>query len=212
VESILLIVKDLKYRYDGITYEYNLELDRGEIASIMGGSGSGKSTLLDLISGFLKADFGRIIVDHKDITNLPIRDRDISILFQHDNLFEHLSVKENILIGLKKDKDISKILKELGLEGFEDKKASMLSGGEEQRVALARTLLRGDKILLLDEPFSALDETNRLKMLDLIKKITKEKNLYTIFITHNKEDADLISDKRYTMKDAKLIPSFLIKN
>jgi len=212
VESILLIVKDLKYRYDGITYEYNLELDRGEIASIMGGSGSGKSTLLDLISGFLKADFGQIIVDHKDITNLPIRDRDISILFQHDNLFEHLSVKENIQIGLKKDKDISKILKELGLEGFEDKKASMLSGGEEQRVALARTLLRGDKILLLDEPFSALDEKNRLKMLDLIKKITKEKNLYTIFITHNKEDADLISDKRYTMKDAKLIPSFLIKN
>jgi len=208
----LLIVKDLKYRYDGITYEYNLELDRGEIASIMGGSGSGKSTLLDLISGFLKADFGQIIVDHKDITNLPIRDRDISILFQHDNLFEHLSVKENILIGLKKDKDISKILKELGLEGFEDKKASMLSGGEEQRVALARTLLRGDKILLLDEPFSALDEKNRLKMLDLIKKITNEKNLYTIFITHNKEDADLISDKRYTMKDAKLIPSFFIKN
>jgi len=202
----LLIVKDLKYRYDGITYEYNLELDRGEIASIMGGSGSGKSTLLDLISGFLKADFGQIIVDHKDITNLPIRDRDIAILFQHDNLFEHLSVKENIQIGLKKDKYISKILKELGLEGFEDKKASMLSGGEEQRVALARTLLRGDKILLLDEPFSALDETNRLKMLDLIKKITKEKNLYTIFITHNKEDAIKIADKNYYMREGILSP------
>jgi len=206
VESILLIVKDLEYFYEGVRYLYNLSLNRSQIVAIMGGSGSGKSTLLDLIAGFLKPNRGSIILQDKDITNSTISEKKIAILFQNDNLFEHLSVEENIKIGLKKSVDVHEILKEVGLDGFKDKKAQMLSGGEQQRVALARTLIRESQILLLDEPFSALDETNRHKILNLIEKLTKKRNLYTIFITHNKEDAMKIADKIYYMEDGILSP------
>ena len=202
----MLIVKDLEYFYEGVRYLYNLSLNRSQIVAIMGGSGSGKSTLLDLIAGFLKPNRGSIILQDKDITNSTISEKKIAILFQNDNLFEHLSVEENIKIGLKKSVDVHEILKEVGLDGFKDKKAQMLSGGEQQRVALARTLIRESQILLLDEPFSALDETNRHKILNLIEKLTKKRNLYTIFITHNKEDAMKIADKIYYMEDGILSP------
>jgi ABC-type Fe3+/spermidine/putrescine transport system ATPase subunit len=153
------------------------------------------------MAGFLKIESGSILLDGVDISKKPIEKRDIAILFQHNNLFEHLNIQDNITIGNKKKIDLGSILKELGLEGYEKKYPHQLSGGEQQRVALARTLLRGDKILLLDEPFSALDRKTRLRMLSLIAKITKEKNLYTIFITHNKEDSDLIANKLYIMRD-----------
>jgi len=201
----LLEIKDLEYIYENITYRYDLTLQKSQIAAIMGSSGSGKSTLLDLIAGFLQPSKGKIILEGRDISRVGIEKREIAILFQNENLFEHLSVSENIKIGLKKRVNIQNILKEVGLEGFDKKSAQMLSGGEAQRVALARTLLRGSKILLLDEPFSALDEENRHKMLNLIKRLTKEKNLYTIFITHNKEDALKIADKLYYMKDHHLM-------
>ncbi len=202
----MLRVDDLTYEYDGVKYHYNLELDRSQIVAVMGGSGSGKSTLLDLMCGFLDPISGKVILDAKDISKLPVQDRGISILFQKDNLFEHLSIKKNLELSGAKGGFLS-ILKDVGLEGFEDKQASDLSGGEQQRVALARTLLKKSDILLLDEPFSALDQTNRHQMLDLIKKITVDKKLHTIFITHNQEDADMIADKIYYMRDSRLSES-----
>ncbi|RUM66503.1 MAG: thiamine ABC transporter ATP-binding protein [Sulfurospirillum sp.] len=202
----MLTVSNLKYIYNQITYQYSLELKEGEIVAVMGESGSGKSTLLDLLCGFLTPLSGTIMLNNQEISKTPLKNRDISILFQNDNLFEHLSIKENLTIGVKKDFDLTKILKEVGLNGYENKTPDQLSGGEQQRVALARTLIRESKILLLDEPFSALDTKNRHLMLELVKKITVSKNLHTIFITHNKEDVSMIADKVYQMSKGVLLP------
>ncbi len=200
----MLRVNHLTYNYLGITYRYDLTLEASQIAAVLGKSGSGKSTLLDLLGGFLKPQSGEIILDGIHLEDQPISKRKIAILFQNNNLFEHLSVAQNLTIGLKQKPDIKTILKEVGLEGYEDRYASQLSGGEQQRVALARTLLRQSRILLLDEPFSALDSHNRHAMLNLIRRITDARKLHTIFITHNLEDSHLIADKCYEMQHYQL--------
>ena len=203
-------ITNLRYQHskkDPI-YRYDLSLNPQEIVAIMGQSGSGKSTLLDLIAGFLEPLEGQIVLDKTPLEKLPIEKRPISILFQNHNLFEHLSVQQNILLGVKKVlKDaidevqkVEAILKEVGLEAYEHTIASKLSGGQQQRVALARVLLRREPILLLDEPFSGLDEKTHLEMLDLVANITQKYHLHTILITHNKEDAKRIASKCYTMQ------------
>ncbi len=201
----MLSVKHLTYSYLGFTYRYDLELEASQIAAVLGKSGSGKSTLLDLLGGFLEPQSGEILLDGRHLEALPVSQRNIAILFQHNNLFEHLTVAQNLTIGLNNKPNIKSILAEVGLEGYEDRFASQLSGGEQQRVALARTLLRQSHILLLDEPFSALDSHNRHAMLDLIRRITDERKLHTVFITHNLEDSRLIADKCYEMKQHQLV-------
>jgi thiamine transport system ATP-binding protein len=198
LELDLLRIDNLSYSYDGQVYKYDLSSKKGEIIAVMGGSGSGKSTLLDLIAGFLEPISGDILLDDKSLVNRDIKDRSITILFQYDNLFEHLSVEKNLSLGVEK-RDFKEILKEVGLQGYESKLAANLSGGQAQRVALARALLKESKILLLDEPFSGLDQKNRLIMLDLISKITKEKKLHTILITHNEDDVRALECRVYDM-------------
>jgi len=199
----LLKIDDIRYSYTDTLYRYNLELKRGEIASIMGESGSGKSTLLDLIAGFLTPISGKILIDNKDISKLPIKNRNISILFQNNNLFEHLSVEENIKLA-NKDAKIEEILEEFGLKGYKDKRADILSGGETQRVALARAIVKKSDILLLDEPFSALDEKNKANILELVQKITQKNHIHTIFVTHDKNESKKIANKLYLMRDGEL--------
>lgn len=203
----MLRIENLKYSYKDSNkiYTYNLSLEKGQILGIIGQSGSGKSTLLDLIAGFINSESGSIKLDGKELKKLSVEQRPLSILFQNHNLFEHLDVKTNIYLGLEKvqgkDTDtIKNILKEVGLEGFENKLASNLSGGQQQRVALARVLLRKESILLLDEPFTGLDEQTRLSMLELVQKITKEYNLHTIMVTHEIEDCEKIANKVYSIK------------
>jgi len=211
----LLKITDLKYRYKSIddVYTYALSVKPKEIVAILGESGSGKSTLLDLIAGFLTASDGSIKLDERELTALSAEKRPVSILFQQHNLFEHLSVQKNILLGVSRtlkssQKDIlkvHKILKEVGLERYEHTLASSLSGGQQQRVALARVLLRREPILLLDEPFTGLDAKTRMEMLDLVQKITKENNLHTIMVTHELQDCERIADKIYLMKEHQLV-------
>jgi len=210
----MLIIKNLSFQHNKNqeTYHYNLEVKQQEIIAILGESGSGKSTLLDLVAGFLEPLSGSIMLEEQELSHQNIEQRPISILFQNHNLFEHLSVEKNILLGvskkLKNSKEekakVLKILKEVGLEQHTNKLASELSGGQQQRVALARVLLREQPILLLDEPFSGLDRKTRLEMLNLVKKITLEKNLYTIMITHEIEDANLIANSVYRVKNFEL--------
>ena len=194
-------------------YRYALQAHPKEVVAILGESGSGKSTLLDIIAGFVEPNAGSIMLDGKELLGLSVEKRPVSILFQSHNLFEHLSVRKNILLGVSKTlkeskEDVEKvqaILKEVGLEAFEHTLASRLSGGQQQRVALARVLMRREAILLLDEPFTGLDEKSRAEMLDLVKMITQTHNLHTIMVTHEVQDCNRIADKVYTMQDHTLV-------
>ena len=211
----VLKVSNLQYQYKNAKnlYTYNLEAKPQEVVGILGQSGSGKSTLLDIVAGFIEASSGSARLDDKELSGLAVEKRPITILFQNHNLFEHLTVQKNILLGVNKTlKDsieevekVQDILKEVGLEDFEHSLASQLSGGQQQRVALARVLIRREPILLLDEPFTGLDEETRLEMLDLVKKITVEHNLHTIMVTHEIEDCERIANKVYKMQNHTLV-------
>ncbi|NOX14442.1 MAG: ATP-binding cassette domain-containing protein [Epsilonproteobacteria bacterium] len=210
----MLKVNNIKYKYKNENkeniYNFSLEAKCAEVVGILGASGNGKSTLLDLISGFLSSISGDITYNDQDITDLAPEKRPITILFQNYNLFEHLNVEKNILLGIEsknKQEDIKKtykILSEIGLKGYEKKIASSLSGGEQQRVALARALLRNKPILLLDEPFTGLDFDTREHMLHLVKTITKTKQICTIMVTHEPNDCKKIANKIYEVKNGKL--------
>ena len=211
----MLSIKNLQYQYENTndTYTYNLEVQPSEIVAILGQSGSGKSTLLDIVAGFIKPSSGSVKLQNQELLPLSVEKRPITILFQSHNLFEHLTVQKNILLGVNKAlKDsieevekVQAILKEVGLEDHEHKLASELSGGQQQRVALARVLIRREPILLLDEPFTGLDVATRLEMLDLVKKITLENKLHTIMVTHEVEDCERIANHVYKMQNHTLI-------
>jgi thiamine transport system ATP-binding protein len=211
----LLKIQNLQYKYKDASdiYTYNLQLSPGEIGGIVGQSGSGKSTLLDIIAGFIEPYSGSAILDGEELIGKPIEKRPITILFQNHNLFEHLSVQKNILLGINKtlknsSEDIEKaknILKVVGLKEYEYKLASQLSGGQQQRVALARVLMRREPILLLDEPFSGLDDATRIEMLELVQKITQAYKLHTIMVTHDLDDCERIANYVYKMQNHTLV-------
>ena len=208
----MLQINNLTYSYEKSVYNFSLHVDKNEIIGVIGESGSGKSTLLDLIAGFLTPFSGSIDFENKKISSLNAEDRPLTTLFQKYNTFEHLSVIKNVILGIstslkpKKEEiqEAKNILKEVGLEGFEDQLASSLSGGQSQRVALARSLIRKKPILLLDEPFTGLDLQTRTKMLDLVKKISKKRGLYTIMVTHDLNDCKLIANRVYKVENGKL--------
>ena len=205
-------VQNVNYQYKNAQdpYTYNLECKPSEVVAILGQSGSGKSTLLDIIAGFIEPTAGTIVLDGAELLGKPIEKRPITILFQKHNLFEHLSVQKNILLGIdKKLKEsrskIEVILKEVGLEAHEHKLASELSGGQQQRVALARVLMRREPILLLDEPFSGLDDATRIEMLELVQKITQAHQLHTLMVTHDLDDCERIANHVYKMENHSLV-------
>lgn len=210
----MLKVSDVVYQYTKKSepYNYTMEVNASEVVAILGQSGSGKSTLLDIIAGFIEPRSGSIKLDDRELLTLSVEKRPMTILFQNHNLFEHLSVQKNVLLGVSKTlkdsiqdvENVQAILKEVGLEAHEHKLASELSGGQQQRVALARVLMRREPILLLDEPFSGLDDNTRIEMLDLVAKITKEHDLHTIMVTHEIDDATRIATYVYHMKDNRL--------
>lgn len=199
----MLKLEHIKKSYDGHTIlgDINLEINDGEIVSILGPSGSGKTTLLNLILGLTDADSGKIIFNGTDITKVPMEKRRFNIVFQDYALFPNFNAYENITYGLKNNPDIStkeeveELIHLLGLEKHLDKKIEQLSGGQKQRVALARTLVMKPKILLLDEPLSALDGVIKESIKERIKTIAKEFHLTTIIVTHDPEEALTLSDR-----------------
>ncbi len=184
-------------------YRYSMSIKPGECIAILGESGSGKSTLLNLIGGFLTATGGQLKWQDQDINKLSPADRPVTTLFQDHNLFAHLTLFENIALGINPGLKLSDaenlVVKETlvstGLAALEHQKPAELSGGQSQRAALARCLLRNKPILLLDEPFSALDEQTRLNMLNLTKQVHTENQLCTVLVTHNSIDADLLATR-----------------
>lgn len=178
-------------------FRYHMSADTSSCHAILGKSGSGKSTLLGLVGGYLQATSGDIRWAGQSIIQLPPDLRPVTSLFQDHNLFEHLSVADNISLGLNTSLKLDKqqqaqlldVLEKVGLKGFGKRFPTELSGGEQQRVALARCLVRQRPIFLLDEPFSALDEHTRLDMLALTKSIIDAEGLCTLLVTHNQDDA-----------------------
>ena len=173
--------------------DFDLELKPGEIIAITGPSGCGKTTLLRCICGLEKLDSGNIYLNDEDITNLPAEKRGIGLIFQSPVLFPHLSVEGNLLLG-NKNGDISKALEEVGLSEFQNRRVESISGGEGQRVALARALLAQPKVLLLDEPFSSLDEELSDKLVQDVRAILKQRKCPAVLVTHNKIIAEKFAD------------------
>ena len=208
----MLKLQNIKKSYDGTTVldGISLEIPDGEIVSILGPSGCGKTTLLNMILGITEPDSGRIEFNGEDITNSPMEKRGFNIVFQDYALFPNLNVYQNITYGLKNKPDISseeeveELISLLGLKEHLPKKIEQLSGGQKQRVALARTLVMKPKILLLDEPLSALDGVIKESIKDRIKTIAKEFHLTTVIVTHDPEEALTLSDRVLIVNEGRI--------
>ena len=210
--SIMLELKNVKKSYDGtpVLTDISLNIEDGEIVSILGPSGCGKTTLLNLILGIVDSDGGQIIYNGEDITNVPMEKRGFNIVFQDYALFPNLNVYQNITYGLRNNPEISSreevedLIHLLGLEEHLNKRIGQLSGGQKQRVALARTLVMKPKILLLDEPLSALDGVIKESIKDRIRTIAREYNLTTIIVTHDPEEALTLSNRVMIINEGKI--------
>lgn len=211
----MLRVENLTYAHPGqvTPYVFSLTAEAGEVTAISGASGSGKSTLLDLLAGFLKPSAGSITLDQQDLVPLPPEDRPVSLLLQAESLFEHLTAGRNVGLGLPADtgktqaRQIDAALAEVGLEGIADQVAGTLSGGQKQRVALARTLLRARPVLLLDEPFSALDDDTRIAVRELVGTLTARHAWHTILVSHHLDDVAALASRHYALSAGRLVAS-----
>lgn len=199
LSNISLTYQTLKSETEGVK-DASFEIDKGEFVSIVGPSGCGKTTILTMISGLLKPTKGQILIDGEPVTKVSTN---VGYMLQRDNLFEWLNVNQNISLGskinhnkncLSKEK-LHELVNKYGLAGFEKSKPSELSGGMRQRVSLIRTLALNPKILLLDEPFSALDYQTRLSVQNDIHSIIKSEEKTAILVTHDISEAIVMSDK-----------------
>lgn len=220
--DIKLQIKDLTKIYDkksnvAALDHVSFDVYEGEFLSILGPSGCGKTTLLRIIIGLIEPTCGSILLDGKDITNLHASKRSMGIVFQNYALFENMTVKENITyaanIKAKKEKNATKaeiseradrMMELLGICEHAKKYPSELSGGQMQRVAIARTLIHNPEIMLFDEPMSALDVATRLQLRDVIKDIQRDFKTTMIYITHDQEEAFAMSDRVLVMENSKI--------
>jgi thiamine transport system ATP-binding protein len=185
------------FSYAEVPFSFDVEFATSKITAIMGASGSGKSTLLNLVAGFETPQSGRVLIGGADVSTVPPSVRPVSMVFQENNLFAHLSVERNVGLGRSPSLSlaeadraaIAEALKRVGLAGKERRLPRELSGGERQRVALARVLVRDRPVLLLDEPFASLGPALRDDMLDLVVGVHVERQMTVLFVTHQPEDA-----------------------
>jgi putative spermidine/putrescine transport system ATP-binding protein len=204
-EHIAVELDRVTKRFGKITAldDVSLLVRRGELMTLLGPSGCGKTTLLNLVAGFLMPDSGEIVIDGGRMTDVPAYRREIGIMFQNYALFPHMNVAANVGYGLKMRRiakaEIARRTAEalalVKLAGLEDRKPRQLSGGQQQRVALARALVIRPKVLLLDEPFSALDRNLRASMQVELKEIQRKLGVTTIFVTHDQSEALSLSDR-----------------
>lgn len=199
----MLELRDIHKQYAGksVLAGIDLQIEQGEIVSILGPSGSGKTTLLNLILGLVPPDRGTLWFNGRDITGVPMQQRGFNIVFQDYALFPHLNAYENIVYGLRNKPEglsaaeLNGLIDFLDLQPHLHKRIAQLSGGQKQRVALARTLAIKPQLLLLDEPLSALDGVIKETIKERIQAITREFGLTTLIVTHDPEEALTMSDK-----------------
>jgi molybdate transport system ATP-binding protein len=197
-----MLVVDVYKQWEDFCLRVKFAVDKGELLVILGSSGCGKSTLLNLIAGVIDPDGGEIAFDEDVFYSVnqvfPIHKRKIGYIQQKSNLFPHLTVKQNILYGVKEkshETDMKNLIELLGIEEIMHKKPSEISGGQQQRVSLARALITNPKMILLDEPFSALDNIRRLNLRETINRIKQKFQIPMIFVTHDLEEAYALGDR-----------------
>ena len=210
----LIDLKNISVSFDGekILDDLSLYIRDGEFVTLLGSSGCGKTTTLRIIAGFIEPDEGQVLFDGKDISGVPPYKREVNTIFQRYALFPHYNVFENIAYGLRIRKipeavireEVAKMLRLIGLEGFEKRSVTKLSGGQQQRVAIARALVLKPKVLLLDEPLAALDLKLRKDMQNELKNIQKQLGITFIYVTHDQEEALSMSDTVVVMNKGKI--------
>ncbi|OON39969.1 thiamine ABC transporter ATP-binding protein [Izhakiella australiensis] len=208
----MLTLTDLTYLYNHLPMRFSFHLAAGERVAVLGPSGAGKSTLLSLIAGFLTASRGQLMLNGQPHTHSTPARRPVSMLFQEHNLFPHLSVAENIGLGLHpglklttaQKQTIKDIAGQTGIGDLLHRLPAALSGGQRQRAALARCLVRQQPILLLDEPFSALDPALRQEMLQLVDGVCQQRSITLLMVSHNIDDALRIAPRSLLVVDGRI--------
>ena len=210
----MLKLTDVTWLYQHLPMRFTLSVQQGERIAVLGPSGAGKSTLLNLIAGFLQPASGSIAIDNRDFTDAPPAKRPVSMLFQENNLFTHLTVRQNIALGMHpglrlndaQREKLEVIAAQMGIAEFIDRLPGELSGGQRQRVALARCLVREQPLLLLlDEPFSALDPALRQEMLALVKDVCQRQQLTMLMVSHSIEDAARIAPRSVVIAEGRIL-------
>jgi putative spermidine/putrescine transport system ATP-binding protein len=198
-------LENLERRYGAVSAlnDFSLTLAAGELVALLGPSGCGKTTALRLLAGLEQADGGRVVIAGEDVTGLPANKRDVGMVFQSYSLFPHMVAWENVAFGLQmrkvgaaeRKRRALEVLELVGLAPYANRYAVQMSGGQQQRVALARALAIRPKVLLLDEPLSALDAKVRSRLRDEIRRVQLEVGITTLFVTHDQEEALAIADR-----------------
>jgi len=192
--------------------DVTLEVPEGSLTALLGPSGSGKSTLLRVIAGLEAPDTGRVVIDGEDATPLPAQRRGIGFVFQHYAAFKHMTVRENVAFGLRIrkrpkaqiDAKVDELLEIVGLKGHHSRYPSQLSGGQRQRMALARALAIEPRVLLLDEPFGALDAKVRADLREWLRRLHDEVHVTTVLVTHDQEEAMEVADRIAVINEGRL--------
>ena len=210
----MLELKNISKRYENrfLADRLSLSVSRGEIVALLGASGAGKSTLLKIVAGLEPADAGQVFFDQQDITPLPPEKRHFALMFQDFALFPHLNVLDNVAFGLIEQKLSKKaareqafaMLERFNLASHAADKVTTLSGGEQQRVALARALITQPKVLLLDEPFSALDAALRQSLRDEFKQHIRSMGIATLMVTHDEAEARAMAQRGVRLADGQI--------
>lgn len=202
----------VSFSYGETPMLFDFAIPAGSIAALMGPSGSGKSTLLHLIAGFETPTAGHILVGGQEVTGLPAAERPVSMVFQENNLFAHLTAEANVGLGVSPalrlspaDRErVAGALRRTGLAGKEKRLPRELSGGERQRVALARALVRDRPVMLLDEPFASLGPALRAEMIELVAELQAERQLTVLLVTHHPEDVQRIASRIVFLQDGRV--------
>ncbi|KFC07712.1 MULTISPECIES: thiamine ABC transporter ATP-binding protein ThiQ [Trabulsiella] len=208
----MLKLNDVTWLYQHLPMRFTLSVQQGEQVAVLGPSGAGKSTLLNLIAGFLTPVRGSIIIENQPHTDTPPSRRPVSMLFQENNLFSHLTVRQNIGLGLnpglrltaEQQRKLEVIAGQMGIESLLERLPGELSGGQRQRAALARCLVREQPVLLLDEPFSALDPALRQEMLTLVGNVCQRQQITLLMVSHSVEDAARIAPRSLVVADGRI--------
>lgn len=208
-----MINLNITFNYEQMPMQFTMSVQKGERVAIIGESGAGKSTLLNLIAGFDLPTSGEIWLNNCNHTQTEVASRPVSMLFQDNNLFPHLTVEQNIGLALVpslklnagQKAQVAEIADKMGIAEFLARRADQLSGGQKQRVALARTLLRDKPILLLDEPFSALDPKRREELQQLVAKLCQERNLTLLMVTHQIEESRALFDRILCVENGRIV-------